>query len=55
MTYGYPSRVETIIDQESVINFQVNLLAGPVAYVFKPNKVSIALKTLLSDRAIWSN
>ena len=59
--------VETIIDQlknmlhiqhtrhRSVINFQVNLLAGLVAYVFKPNKVSIAIKTLPSDRAISSN
>lgn len=59
--------VETIIDQlknmlhiqhtrhRSPINFQVNLLAGLVAYAFKPNKVSIHFKKLTFFPAVSSN
>lgn len=50
--------IETAIDQlknllhidhtrhRSVINFQVNVLAGLLAYIFKPKKVTVAFNRL---------
>lgn len=55
---NYRGIIETINDQlknlfhvdhtrhRSIINFQVNVLAGLLAYVFKPNKISVPFKKL---------
>ena len=55
---NYRGIIETVNDQlknlfyidhtrhRSVMNFQVNVLAGLLAYVFKPNKISVPFKKL---------